>query len=170
MTDHPRLRNIGVLIVLILIFAIPAIFVSPSHMMDVTSGPMLVFAGYALILIAGEAWDAFWTGKSDRTAFALFGLCLLFGSIIVMRSYGLVTRNVPSLAWIEDTHVYAAAIFAQFTGVFLFSRASAPLVVSPRKSSMGQLFAGIIIGALIASSKLLEPLLAGVGRIMGRLF
>lgn len=165
MTEHPRLRNIGVLLVLVLIFSIPALFVEPNHMMDAASGPMLIFSAYAMFLIAGEAWAAFWEGRSDRTAYALFGLSLLFASIIVMRSYGLVTRNIPGAEWIEHTHLYAAAIYAQFAGVFLFSRASTPPSVTPRRAGMGQLVAGVVIGAVIASSKVLEPLLAVLGKL-----
>jgi len=168
-TDHPRLRNIGVLIVLILIFSIPALFFSPNQMMDAASGPMLVFSCYAMFLIAGESWSAFWEGRSDRTAYALFGLTLLFASIIVMRSYGLVTRNIPGTEWVEHTHLYACAIFAQFVGVFLFSRASTPPSVTPRKAGIGQLVAGVMIGAIIASSKVLEPALAMVGKLLGGL-
>ena len=169
MTEHPRLRNIGVLIVLVLVFVIPAMFISPNHMMDLASGPMLVFSCYALFLIASEAWEAFWVGKSDRTAFALFGLSLLFSSIIVMRSYGLLTRNISGMAWLEDTYLYAAAIYCQFVGVFLFSRASAAPSVKPRSVGVGQLMAGVIIGAVVASSKVLEPALAMVGKLLGGL-
>lgn len=170
MTNHPRIRNLAVLLVLVLIYAIPAIFVSPNHMMDLASGPMMIFAIYALFLITPEAWDAYWEGRSDRTAYALFGLSLLLVSIVVMRSYGLVTRNIGSMAWLEETYVYSAAIYAQFVGVFLFSRASTPPTVSPRRAGIGHVVAGVVIGTVIASSKMLEPLLAFVGKMLGRLF
>ena len=170
MTDHPRLRNLGVLLVLMAIYAVPALLLSPNHMMDLASGPMMVFAVYALYLIAPEAWDAYWSGRSDRTAYALFGLSLLLLSIVTMRAYGLLTRNIEAMGWLENTYVYSAAIYAQFVGVFLFSRASTPPTVSPRRAGVGHLVAGVVIGVVVASSKMLEPLLAMIGKVVGRLF
>lgn len=170
MTDHPRIRNLAMLIVLVLIYIIPAFFVSPDRMLDLASGPMMVFAIYALFLLAPEAWSAYWEGQSDRTAYALFGLSLLLTSIVTMRGYGLLTRNVEGLEWLENSYVYSAAIYAQFVGVFLFSQASTPPTVSPRRAGMGHVIAGVVIGILVASSKMLEPLLAMIGKVLGRVF
>ena len=165
MTEHPRLRNIGVLLVLALIYIIPALFVDSRHMLDIVSGPMLIFGLYALWIIAGEAWGAFWDGRSDRTAYALFGLSLLLFSVDIMRAYGLGTRNFTGLEWLENTHLYPVAIYCQFCGIWLFTRASTPPSIEPRRGGLGQLVAGVIIGAVVASSKMLEPVMMFVGKL-----
>lgn len=170
MTDHPRLRNLAVLIVLVLIYVIPAYFIDNRLMLDIVSGPMLLFGVYALFIIAREAWSAFWEGRTDRTAYALFGLSLVLLSVDLMRAYGLLTRNIPAMGWLEDTHLYPAAIYCQFAGLWLFTRASTPPQITPRRGGMGQIAAGVVIGMVVASSKMLEPVLAIIGKVLGRVF
>lgn len=168
MDNHPRVRNLAVLIILGLIFTIPAIFIEHDRMLDIVSLLMLVFGVVGIYLIANETWASFWDGARDRASLALYGLFALFLSVVVMRSYGILTRNVESVKWLETTHVYAAMVYVQFAGLWLFSRASTQGELPTRRNKWGQLIAGIIIGSIIASSKVLEPILAGMGKLMGR--
>lgn len=184
MTEHPRLRNLAVALVLVLIYVIPAQFFTGKQMMDIASIPMLIWGVFALALIAREAVVAWWQGRADRTAYALFGLSLLFLSVDVMRSYGLSTRNIeyapigirvvvePFINWMasDDSHVYAVAIYAQFIGIWFFTRASFQPTVKSRTYGFGQLIAGVVIGAVLASSKVLEPVLMFIGRLFSRIF
>jgi hypothetical protein len=169
-TDHPRVRNLSVLIVLSALFMIPSFFISRDHMLDIVSVLMLVFGIAALALISGEVWEAFWEGNRDRVAVGLYGLFALLLSVIVMRSYGILTRNVDAAKWLQETNTYAAMVYLQFVGLWLFFRASTPPTVPAKRSRWGQLVLGIFLGILLASSKALEPILMWVGKMLGRMF
>lgn len=170
MIDNSRVRNLAVVLVLAAVFAIPAFFI-PSHLMlDIVSLLMLVFGIAGLWLISQEAWVSFWDGNRDRASLALYGLFALFLSVVMMRSYGILTRNVAGAEWLSDTYTYSALVFVQGIGLWLFSRASTPPTVASKGGRWGQLAIGIIIGALIASSRILEPALMAIGKIFGRIF
>lgn len=168
MTDNSRVRNLAVLLILALAYIIPAIFIPQDRMLDLVSLFMLVFAISAMWMIAGETWLSFWAGHRDRAALGLMGLFAVFLSVILMRTYGILTRNVDGASWLTDTHVYSAMVFLQLIGLWLFSRGATTPAVEGRRSRWGRLIVGVIIGALIASSKMLEPALMWIGRLMGR--
>lgn len=168
--DSSRVRNLAALFVLILVYTIPALLIPYDRMLDVVSVFMLVFGISGLYLIAEETWESFWAGDRSRTSLALYGLFALFLSVITMRSYGILTRNVESATWITETYTYSALVYLQFIGLMLFSRASTPPTVARKSSRWGQLLIGIVIGALVASSKALEPMLMGLGRLWSKLF
>lgn len=170
MTDNSRIRNLAVLIVLVIVYSVPAFFLSQDRMLDVVSLFMLVFAVSAICMIASETWGAFWAGHRDRASLGLMGLFSLFLSVILMRSYGILTRNVESAAWLTETHVYSAMVFLQLTGLWLFSKGATTPAVEGKRTRWGQIFVGVIIGALIASSKALEPILIFFSKLFGRLF
>lgn len=170
MTDNSRVRNWAVLLILALVYTIPAFFIKPSLMLDIVSVPMLVFGIYGLYILTGETFAAMNSGARDRAALGLFGLFALLLSVVIMRPYGILTRNVQSASWLSDTHVFAFALYLQAIGLWLFTRASAAPYVPAKRSGLGQLIAGIIIGALIASSRALEPVMMAIGRMFGRLF
>lgn len=165
MTEPSRVRNLAVLLVLVSIFTIPAIFIEHDRMLDIVSGLMLLFGAIGFYFIAGEAWRAFWAGDRDRTAVGLYGLSTIFISITGMRAYGILTRNFVAVdSFLTPTHTYAVFVFMQFVGLWLFTRASEAPTVPARPTRWGQLFIGIVIGGLIASSKLLEPILMFIGK------
>lgn len=175
MDDNSRTRNLAVLVVLALLYVVTAFCVSfiPNQvtsqtMLDIVSVPMLVFGIYSLWIILGEAWGDFWAGKRDRAALGFFGLTAILISVVVMRPYGIATRNIPGIQWLEHTHIYAIALYIQAIGLMLFTRGAAPTTVQARKSGIGQLVAGVIIGALIGASKVLEPILSGIGKVIGK--
>lgn len=171
MADNSRIRNLAVLIVLVSLFAVPSLFLPSSLVLDIVSLFMLIFACTGLYLVTDEAWRAFWDGARDRAALALYGLFALFLSILLMRSYGILTRNIPSAqSVLEATHLYAAFVYLQFCGLYLFTRGATAPAVEGKRSRFGQLIAGIVIGALIASSKAIEPILMGIGKVLGRVF
>lgn len=184
MANHPRLRNISVFLVLVLLFAIPAVIVNDNkRMMDLVSIPMLVYGLYAFAMIVREAWHDFWAGNSGRSAFALFGLSLVFSSIDMMRTYGLLTRNAEMLApyipfvpvvdfahWLDNkSYFYAIAIYMQFVGIWFFTRASFQPTIPSRAHSFGRTLGVLTIGLVIGSSKVLEPVLAAIGKVVARL-
>lgn len=171
MADNSRVRNLAVLLVLVMLFAIPAIFVPSSIMLDIVSFFMLVFGIAGMYLIAQEVWTSFWSGLRDRASLALYGLFSLFFSVVMMRTYGILTRNSDAAeAILAPTHAYGVMVYVSFIGLWLFSRASTPPTVADKGGKYGQLVVGIILGALIASSKLLEPILAGVSKFFPRIF
>lgn len=171
MTENHRVRNLAFLLVFCVVYTIPALFIAPMTMADIISVPMLIFGGYALYLLTEETWRAFWAGEQSRAALGLFGLSSLLVSVIVMRPYGISSRNIiGAQAWLETTHILPIALYIQAIGLMLFSRASATPYVSQKRTRWGQLVAGIIIGALIASSKALEPILIFFSKLFGRLF
>lgn len=169
MTDNSRVRNLSVFLILCAAYIVPAIFIPHDRMLDLVSLLMLVFAVSAFWMIAGETWGAFWAGHRDRAALGLMGLFAVFLSVILMRTYGILTRNVEGAEWITDTHVYSAMVFLQFVGLWLFSRGATTPAVEGRRGRWGQLVVGVIIGALIASSKALEPILMFFSKLIGRL-
>lgn len=171
MNDQNSLRNVAVLIVLALVYIVPALFIPSQAMLDIVSVPMLVFGAYAIYLVIGEAFNDFWSGRQDRAALGLFALTAILISVVITRPYGIITRNVEGAsAILEPTHIYPIALYIQAIGLMLFSRASTPSAVAHKHTGIGQLVAGIVIGALVASSKVLEPILAGIGKIAGKLF
>lgn len=165
-----RVKNIAVVLVLALFYIIPALFLPYERMLDLVSFLMLVFGIIGIGLILEESWGAFWSGDRDRSALALYGLFALFISVVVMRTYGILTRNVEGAAWLTETYMYSVLVYIQLIGLWLFSRASTPPTVSPKRSRWGQLIIGVVIGAIVASSKALEPILMAVGRLWSRLF
>ncbi len=170
MTEEPRVSNWAILAVLVLAYVIPSFFIKPNMMLDIVSVPMLVFGIYGLYILGGETIAAMNAKSRDRAALGLFGLFALLLSVVIMRPYGILTRNVTAASWLSDTHAFAFALYLQAIGLWLFTRASAAPYVPAKHSSWGQLIIGIIIGALIASSRWLEMGLIGVGKIFGRLF
>jgi small-conductance mechanosensitive channel len=167
-SDHPRIRNFGILIVLVVLFSLPTIFLPPSLMLDVVSLLMLIFGCTGLYLITAEAWDAFWQGYRDRASLALYGLFALFLSVVLMRTYGILTRNVEGAEWLSETYAYSALVAVQLVGLWLFSHASTPPSVATKGGRWGQLIVGVIIGSLIGASKLFEPIVAAVGKLVAR--
>lgn len=170
MSDNPRVQNFGVLFVLALIYIIPSIFLPNEVMLDAVSVPLLVFGMWSFFLLARETSETFWEGQRGRAALALYGLFAVFLSVIITRSYGLLTRNTNLTGTLDDTHIYSAALYIQFIGLWLFTRSAASPAISPAKNNFGQLVAGIILGAILASSRLLEPLLVMCGKMFNRLF
>lgn len=170
MTEPSRVRNLAVLLVLIAVYTIPAIFVPASIMLDVVSVPMLVFGAFALYLIIGEAWDDFWSGEQSRRAIGLFALTAILLSVVVMRPYGIITRNIEGTGWLSETHIYPVALSIQAVGLWLFTRASETPTVTSRRPGWGKLVAAFVIGVLVASSKVLEPILMFLGRLFSRIF
>lgn len=168
--DNSRIRNLAVLVVLMAVFTVPAIFLNHDLMLDGVSFLMLAFGISGLYLITEETWAAFWAGSRDRASLALYGLFSLFLSVVMMRSYGILTRNVEGAGWLQETHLYAGFVAVQLTGLWLFSKASAQGVVPTKQSKWGQLIVGIIIGALVASSKAVEPILMFLSKLFGRIF
>lgn len=169
MSDNSRVRNLSILIVLGLIYTIPALFLTPHLMLDIISVPMLVYGLYGLYLLFPETWRSFWSGDQTRAAIGLYGLSLLLMSVVIMRPYGIADRNIPNAAWLASTHIFPIALFMQAIGLMLFTRASSTAYIPTQKTKWGQLIAGIIIGALVATSKVLEPVLMAIGKLFGRL-
>lgn len=169
MTEH-RLRNLGLLIALTLAFCVPAFFLEHDRMLDVVSFLMLVFGIAGLVLITEETWTAFWHGARDRVSIGLYSLAGLLLTVSLMRTYGIVTRNVEQLKWLETTHVYAALVYLQFISLYLFFRASTPPTLPQKRGRWGQLVAGIIIGLLLASTRALEHVVIVVMKFIGRIF
>lgn len=171
MTDPSRVRNFAVLIILCAIFTIPAIFMERGPLLDSVSFLMLLFGGIGLWQVSGEAWGAFWSGSRDRYALGLYGLFALFLSVVLMRTYGITTRNnVSANMALETTHVYAALVFIQFAGLLLFTRGASAPAVAGKRTRWGQLIGGILIGALLTSSKFLEPVLMFFSKLFSRIF
>lgn len=170
MNESTRLRNVAVFLVLAVVFFLPTLFLSPDHSLDLWGFLMIVFGIVGLSMVAGEAWTSFWSGSRDRAALALYGLSALFLSVIAMRAYGIVTRNIAGTEWISDSYAYSGFVFIQFIGLYLFSQASTPPSVSPHRTRYGQLITGILIGALIASSRALEPILLFLSKLWNRMF
>lgn len=172
MADPSRVRNLAVLLVLIATFTIPSLFFEEDRVLDFVSGLMLIFGIAGLWVISRETLVSFWSGSRDRSAMALYGLFALFLSVVIMRSYGIYTRNVlkEEALWLTESAVYGALVFMQFIGLWLFTRASSPPTVNAKPSRWGQLIAGILIGALLVSSRALEPILMFFSRLFGRMF
>lgn len=171
MTDNSRVRNLAFVLVLALIYIIPALFLSPHSMLDIVSVPMLVFGLYGFYLVFGETWEAFWAGERNKAAIGLFSLFSLLLSVIIMRPYGIASRNIPGAeAYLETTHIFPVALFLQAIGLYLFTLASSAPYVPSRRSGWVQLIAGMIIGALVISSRALEPALMFISKLFGRIF
>lgn len=175
--DNSRVRNLAFLIALILLYAVPTYFISvlakePVKLtLDIVSVLMMAFGVIGMWLIAEETWRAFWNGSQDRTAIALFGLFSLFFTVVTMRSYGVTTRNSMSAdAYLSGTYVYSFLVYFQFIALWLFTRASTPPSVPGKRGRWGQIVVGIIIGAVVASSKVLEPVIMFFGRLLNRMF
>lgn len=166
MNSHPRIQNIAVLIVLTLIYLIPAFFLSNDATLDLVSVPLLIFGMWSFFLISGEAMQTFWEGQRGRAALALYGLFAIFLSVVATRLYGLTTRNLHGAGWLDESHIYSAAIYIQFIGLWMFTRGASTPTVGVSRSGWSQLIAGVVIGAIIASSKLLEPILVLVGKAL----
>jgi len=166
--DHPNVKNISVLLVLIAAFTIPALFLSKESMQDLVSVLMLVFACTSFYLVAGETWRSFWEDDRSRVALGLYGLFAVFLSVILTRTYGIMDRNVAGFWWVKETHTYSAFIFIQFVGLMMFARSSTPPSAPVKRSRWGQIILSLVIGLLIGSSKALEPILMWVGRWVGR--
>lgn len=170
MTEPSRVRNLAVLITLVIAFAVPAFFIPQERMLDIVSGLMFLFGVLGFYFIASASWEAFWSGRRDRASLALYGLSALFLSIMAMRSYGILTRNFTAVDdLLSPTHTYAVLVYLQFAGLYLFTRASEAPIVPARPTRWSQLFVGVVIGALIASSKMLEPALMFIGKAIGYL-
>ena len=171
MTEPSRVRNFAVLIVLCAIFTIPALFMDRGPLLDTVSFLMLLFGGVGLWQVTPEAWSEFWKGNRDRYALGLYGLFALFLSVVLMRTYGITTRNnTLANSVLEHTHVYAALVFVQFAGLLLFTRGASAPAVAGKRTRWGQLIGGVLIGILLTSSKFLEPILTFVSRLFSRLF
>lgn len=169
MSEPSRVSNIAVLLVLGIVYTAFGIFIPSPRMMDIVSVPMLVFGLYGLYLLFPEAWSAFWAGERDRRALGLYGLTALLLSVVAMRPYGIITRNVPGADWLEDTHIYPVALSLQALGLWLFTRASETPTVDARRPGWGRIIIAFIIGVLVASSKMLEPLVWFVGKAISML-
>lgn len=165
MSDHFRYRNLAVALVIVIAYTVPALFLSPQTMLDIVSVPMLVFGLWSAAVMVNEAWEAFWSGDQSRAALGLMGLFSIFISIIIMRPYGIIDRNVPSIDWLSSTHIFPVALTFQAVGLFLFSRASQPPIIEAKRGRWGKLVLGIVIGILVGSSKLLEPAIAVVAKV-----
>ncbi len=170
MTDNSRVRNLAFVLVLVILYAIPGYFLPPSTMLDIISVPMLVFGLYALYLLFPETWKSFWQGDQSRAAIGLYGLSTLLISVVIMRPYGIADRNIPSLDWLPSTHIFPIALFIQAVGLMLFTRASTAPALGTSRSGWGQLVAGIVIGALVVSSRALEPLIVFLGKVWSSIF
>lgn len=167
---NSRVRNISVAVVLFLIYLVPAFWFSGQTMLDIVSIPMLFFGLYLFYVVAEEAVLAFWDGRADKVALGLFGLLLLFLSVDIMRPYGIISRNVDGAKdWLDQTHIYGVAVYIQFIGLYLFTRGATPSQVDGRRPKWGQLVAGVIIGLLLATSKIVEPVVAFIGKLFSRL-
>lgn len=165
MAENSRVRNISVALVLILLYLVPAIWIPGQTMLDIVSWPMLAFGLYLLFIVAVETISAFWAGRSDKVALGLFGLFLIFISVDITRPYGIISRNITGAdEWLKDTHIYGVAIYLQFIGLYFFTRGASTPHVEGRRTRWGQLVAGVIIGLLLATSKVLEPVLMFVAR------
>lgn len=169
MTERPRIQNIAILLALIIIY-LPLLFLTNQTALDIVSVPLLVFAVWSFSLIAGEATQTFWRGDRRRSALALYGLFAIFLSVMVTRIYGLVTRNLDGTGWLDDSHIYSMALYLQFIGLYVFTRGATHPSVIASKNRYGQLIAGVIIGAIVASSRLLEPILMFCGKLFNRIF
>lgn len=171
MSEQRPTRNVAVALVLTATYVIPALFVEPQTMLDIISVPMLVFGGWGLCILFMETWKSFTSGDQSRAALGLFGIFLLLVSVVVMRPYGIATRNVPGAKeWLDSTHILPVALYLQALGLMFFTRASAAPYVPSKGRGIGQLIAGVVIGVLVASSKAVETILMGVGKIFSRLF
>lgn len=170
MTEPSRVRNLAVALVIIAIYTALAIFIPAPTMLDIVSVPMLVFGAYGLYLLFPESWEAFWHGERDRRALGLFGLTALLLSVVAMRPYGIITRNIEGTDWLSETHIYPIALSFQAVGLWLFTRASETPTVTSRRPGWGKLVAAFVIGVLVASSKILEPILMFMGRLFSRIF
>ena len=176
MASHPRIRNIGVVVILALVYYIGVLItqaivgtepgVAPKAMLDVVSVPMLVFGMVLLAMLITDTMSAFWGGDRTRGATALYGLFLVVLSNDVMRTYGVSTRNIPSLAWLENTYIYSVAVYIAFIGLFFLSRATRAPEVDGKSSRWGGIAAGIVIGIVVGSSKMIEPAIAAIGRLL----
>lgn len=170
MNSPSRVRNLAVVIVLAIAYTIPAIWISPGSMLDIISVPMLVFGLWGIYILFGETWEAFWNGEQSKTALGLFSLFSLLLSVVIMRPYGISTRNVAGAEeYLSTTHILPIALTIQAVGLYLFTRASSAPYVPSKRTGWGQLMAGILIGALVASSRVLEPLLLWVSKLFGRI-
>jgi len=170
-TDKTPHRNVAVALVLIATYAVPALFIDPQTMLDIISVPMLVFGGWGLYILFMETWKAFSSGEQGRAALGLFGIFLLLVSVVVMRPYGIATRNIVGAKdWLDSTHILPVALYLQALGLMFFTRASAAPYVPSKGRGIGQLIAGVVIGILVASSKALEPVLMWVSKLFGRFF
>lgn len=171
MTEPSRVRNLAVLITLCAVFSVPAIFMERGPLLDTVSFLMLLFGGIGLWQVSGEAWEAFWAGNRDRYALGLYGLFALFLSVVLMRTYGITTRNNKTVdLMLEQTHIYAALVFIQFAGLMLFTRGASAPAVAGKRTWWGQLVGGILIGVLLTSSKFLEPVLMFFSKLFSRIF
>jgi len=170
-TEPSRVRNLAVLIILCVVFTIPALFLERGKLLDAVSFLMLLFGGIGLWQVSGEAWESFWAGNRDRYALGLYGLFALFLSVVLMRTYGITTRNNASAdSFLEHTHVYAALVFIQFAGLLLFTKGASAPTVAGKRPRWGQLIGGVLIGVLLTSSKFLEPILAFISKLFSRIF
>lgn len=171
MTDNSRVRNLAIILALAIAYTVPAIFLSPQNMLDIVSVPMLVFGLWGIYIVFGETWGAFWAGEQSKTALGLFSLFALLLSVVIMRPYGIATRNVAGAEdYLSTTHILPIALTIQALGLYLFTRASAAPYVPSKRTGWGQLIAGILIGALVASSRILEPGLLFVSKMFSRIF
>lgn len=169
MSDNRPSRNIAVALVLIAVYAIPALFVEPQTMLDVISVPMLVFGGWGLYILLMETLKAFASGEQGRAALGLFGIFLLLFSVVVMRPYGIASRNIVGAKdWLDSTHILPIALYLQALGLMFFTRASVAPYVPSKGRGIGQLIAGVVIGILVASSRVLEPVLIAISKFFGR--
>lgn len=184
MTEPSRVRNLAVLFALAIIYVIIRLVVQtmqglglieilsvPQTMLDILSVPMLLFGLYALYLIIGEAWDDFWAGEQTRRALGLFALSALLISVVAMRPYGIITRNVEGADDVlSKTDIYPIALYVQALGLWLFTRASETPTVGAKRPGWGRIIAAFVIGVLVASSRALEPSLMFVSKLFARIF
>ena len=171
MTEPSRVRNLAVLLVLVILYIAVRIFVAPQTMADIVSVPMLVFGAYGFYLLFEEFWVSFWSGDQSRRALGLFGLTALLASVIIMRPYGITSRNVVGAdGWLEQTDILPIALALQAVGLWLFTRASETPTVISRKAGWGKVLGALLVGILVGSSKMLEPILITVSKFFSRVF
>lgn len=170
-TEPSRVRNLAVLLVLVIVYIAIRIFVPPQSMADIVSVPMLLFGLFGLYLLLPETWAALWAGERDRRSLGLYGLAALLISVVAMRPYGIASRNIDGAKnWLDQTDILPVALAIQALGLWLFTRASETPTVASKHTGLGKIIAAFLIGVLVASSKMLEPILAFVSKLFSRVF
>lgn len=164
-----RAKNIGLVIVLHVIFLVPYLFIPWRWMLDIVSAAMLVFAIYNLKDYGKEAWWAFWDGDRSRSALALYGVVLLFLSAILGRTYGISWRAAGSPAWVEATPLFAYTLYLLLIGFILFRKASPDPQVPRQTSPVVSWISIVVISVVLTMTKALEPLIMIVGKFVAHL-
>lgn len=106
------------------VFAICTRFFTPDQMSDATAVVMIVACIAGLYRWAPTGWRVFWRGARRTEDWGILGLCLVLGSILSGRLYGIIFRQLNRPQYLVDSYWSPFFLYVMLGAVVLLVMAT----------------------------------------------